>query len=54
MDGHAHPPDFAEHASMGFSTGEWVGNNLKITTTHPKEAGCGLDLELELPKAKGP
>ena len=22
---------------MGFSTGEWVGNNLKITTTHLKE-----------------
>jgi len=37
MDGRAHPPDFAEHTSMGFSTGEWVGNNLKVTTTHLKE-----------------
>lgn len=37
MDGRAHPPDFAEHTSMGFSTGEWAGNNLKITTTHLKE-----------------
>jgi hypothetical protein len=37
MDGRAHPPDYAEHTSMGFSTGEWVGNNLKVTTTHLKE-----------------
>src|SRR5215470_7614842 len=37
MDGRAHPPDFAEHTSMGFSTGEWVGNNLRVTTTHLKE-----------------
>ena len=37
MDGRARPPDFAEHTSMGFSTGEWVGNNLKVTTTHLKE-----------------
>jgi hypothetical protein len=37
MDGRAHPPDFAEHTSMGFSTGEWVGNDLKVTTTHLKE-----------------
>ena len=37
MDGRAHPSDFAEHTSMGFSTGEWVGNNLKVTTTHLKE-----------------
>ena len=37
MDGRPHPPDFAEHTSMGFSTGEWVGNNLKVTTTHLKE-----------------
>ena len=37
MDGRAHPPDFAEHTSMGFSTGEWAGNNLKVTTTHLKE-----------------
>jgi len=37
MDGRAHPPDYAEHTSMGFSTGEWVGNNLRVTTTHLKE-----------------
>jgi hypothetical protein len=37
MDGRPHPPEFAEHTSMGFSTGEWVGNNLKVTTTHLKE-----------------
>jgi len=37
MDGRAHPPDYAEHTSMGFSTGEWAGNTLKVTTTHLKE-----------------
>ncbi len=37
MDGRSHPPDYAEHTSMGFSTGEWVGNTLKVTTTHLKE-----------------
>ena len=37
MDGRPHPPDFAEHTSIGVSTGEWVGNDLKITTTHLKE-----------------
>ena len=37
MDGRPHPPEFAEHTSMGFSTGEWIGNNLEVTTTHLKE-----------------
>ncbi|HEX7081252.1 MAG TPA: hypothetical protein VF329_09575 [Gammaproteobacteria bacterium] len=37
MDGRPHPPEFAEHTSMGFSTGEWVGRILKVTTTHLKE-----------------
>jgi hypothetical protein len=37
MDGRAHPPEYSEHTSMGFSTGEWVGNTLKVTTTHLKE-----------------
>lgn len=37
MDGRPHPPDYAEHTSMGFSTGEWAGNHLKVTTTHLKE-----------------
>lgn len=37
MDGRAHPSPNAQHTSMGYSTGEWVGNQLKVTTTHLKE-----------------
>ncbi|HLF11694.1 MAG TPA: hypothetical protein VJA26_10810 [Gammaproteobacteria bacterium] len=37
MDGRPHPPEFAQHTSMGFSTGEWQGQILKVTTTHLKE-----------------
>lgn len=37
MDGREHPSPNDQHTSMGFSTGEWVGNNLKVTTTHLKE-----------------
>jgi hypothetical protein len=37
MDGRPHPPEYAPHASMGFSTGEWIGDTLKISTTHLKE-----------------
>ena len=37
MDGRPHPPAYAQHTSMGFSTGEWEGNILKVTTTHLKE-----------------
>jgi hypothetical protein len=37
MDGRPHPPPYAQHTSMGFSTGEWVGQILKVTTTHLKE-----------------
>ena len=37
MDGRAHPSDHALHTWNGFSTGEWVGETLKITTTHIKE-----------------
>ena len=36
MDGRKHPSEFAEHTWGGFSTGEYVGNALKITTTHMK------------------
>lgn len=36
MDGRPHPSPFAEHTYGGFSTGEWVGNSLKVTTTHMK------------------
>jgi hypothetical protein len=37
MDGRPHPPPYAQHKAMGFSTGEWVGRTLKVTTTHLKE-----------------
>jgi hypothetical protein len=36
MDGRPHPPEFASHTWQGFSTGEWIGDTLKITTTHLK------------------
>jgi glyoxylase-like metal-dependent hydrolase (beta-lactamase superfamily II) len=36
MDGRAHPPEYAPHSYMGFSTGEWNGDILTITTTHIK------------------
>ena len=36
MDGRKHPSDLAEHTWGGFSTGEWAGNALKVTTTHMK------------------
>lgn len=37
MDGRAHPPEFAQHTAMGFSTGEFVGHTLRVRTTHLKE-----------------
>lgn len=37
MDNRPHPPAYAPHTWTGFSTGEWVGNTLKITTTHLKD-----------------
>jgi len=37
MDGRPHPPEWAPHTWQGFSTGEWVGDMLKVTTTHLKE-----------------
>jgi glyoxylase-like metal-dependent hydrolase (beta-lactamase superfamily II) len=36
MDGRPHPPDYAPRTYMGFSTGEWNGDTLTITTTHIK------------------
>ena len=36
LDGRAHPPEYAPHTFMGFSTGEWNGDTLTITTTHVK------------------
>jgi hypothetical protein len=38
MDGRAHPPANALHTWSGFSTGEWDGDVLVVTTTHLKEA----------------
>lgn len=37
MDGRPHPPEYAQHTAMGFSTGEWVGQTLRVRTTHLKE-----------------
>jgi len=37
MDGRPHPPDFAPHTWMGFSTGKWEGNVLTVYTTHIKQ-----------------
>jgi hypothetical protein len=38
MDGRPHPSPYAEHTFAGFSTGEWEGSALKVTTTHMKTA----------------
>jgi len=37
MDGRPHPPEYAPHTFMGFSTGEWNGDILTVTTTHIKK-----------------
>lgn len=37
MDGRPHPPDYAAHTWMGFSTGKWDGNILTVYTTHLKQ-----------------
>jgi len=36
MDGRPHPPANALHTWSGFSTGEWDGDTLVVTTTHLK------------------
>ena len=38
MDGRPQPSQYAQHSWQGFSTGEWDGDMLKVTTTHLKEA----------------
>jgi len=38
MDGRPHPPANALHTWSGFSTGEWDGDTLVVTTTHVKES----------------
>jgi len=37
MDGRPHPPDYAPHTFMGFSTGNWEGEVLTVYTTHIKQ-----------------
>jgi hypothetical protein len=37
MDGRPHPPAWAPHTWMGFSTGRWEGDILVVTTTHIKQ-----------------
>jgi hypothetical protein len=37
VDGRPHPPGYAPHSWTGFSTGEWMGQTLKVTTTHVKD-----------------
>ena len=37
MDGRPHPPDYAPHTWMGFSTGKWDGDTLTVYTTHIKQ-----------------
>src|SRR5688572_5181820 len=37
VDGRPHPPAWAPHSWSGFSTGQWIGNTLKVTTTHLKD-----------------
>jgi hypothetical protein len=37
MDGRPHPPAWAPHSFRGFSTGEFVGNALRVYTTHMKQ-----------------
>ncbi|MEO5926049.1 MAG: hypothetical protein ABIR70_19670 [Bryobacteraceae bacterium] len=37
MDGRPHPPEYAAHTWMGFSTGKWDGNILTVYTTHLKQ-----------------
>ena len=37
MDGRPHPPAWAPHTWMGFSTGRWDGDRLVVETTHIKQ-----------------
>ena len=37
MDGRPHPPAWAPHTWMGFSTGKWEGAMLTVYTTHIKQ-----------------
>src|SRR5678810_996203 len=37
LDNRPHPPAYAPHSWSGFSTAEWEGQTLKVTTTHLKD-----------------
>jgi len=37
MDGREHPPEYAPHTHMGFSTGRWDGDVLTVYSTHIKK-----------------
>ena len=37
MDGRPHPPEYAPHTFSGFSTGQWNGDILTVTSTHIKK-----------------
>jgi hypothetical protein len=37
MDDRPHPPEYARHTWMGFSTGKWEGDILTVYTTHIKQ-----------------
>jgi glyoxylase-like metal-dependent hydrolase (beta-lactamase superfamily II) len=37
LDSRPHPPAWAPHSWSGFSTAEWEGTTLKVTTTHLKD-----------------
>jgi glyoxylase-like metal-dependent hydrolase (beta-lactamase superfamily II) len=37
LDSRPHPPAWAPHSWSGFSTAEWEGQTLKVTTTHLKD-----------------
>jgi len=37
MDGREHPPEWAPHTWMGFSTARWEGDILTVYTTHLKQ-----------------
>ena len=52
MDGRPHPPEWAPHTWAGFSTGEFDGNTLVITTTHLKESYIHANTTLFSEKAK--
>ena len=37
LDSRPHPPAYAPHSWSGFSTAQWEGQTLKVTTTHLKD-----------------